>query len=92
MTNYTIIQNNTITSNLGNDAFRLYCLLQSMAYGEKDTCFPSQSYLAEKLKKSTRTIQRYLNELYNARLIRKQHRGSISNVYTILGKGIATSR
>ncbi|ARC85219.1 HTH domain protein [Clostridium argentinense CDC 2741] len=88
MTNYTIIQNDAITSNLGNGAFRLYCLLQSMCYGEKDSCFPSQNYLAEKLNKSTRTIQRYLQELYNAKLIPKRRRGSISNVYTILGRKI----
>lgn len=88
MTNYTIIQNDTITSNLGNGAFRLYCLLQSMCYGEKDSCFPSQNYLAEKLNKSVRTIQRYLQELYNAKLIQKRRRGSISNVYTILGRKI----
>lgn len=88
MTNYTIIQNDTITSNLSNGAFRLYCLLQSMCYGEKDTCFPSQNYLAEKLNKSVRTIQRYLQELYNAKLIQKRRRGSISNVYTILGRKI----
>ena len=88
MTNYTIIQNDTITSNLGNGAFRLYCLLKSMAYGEKDHCFPSQSYLANALNKSTRTIQRYLQELYNAKLIQKRRRGSISNVYTILGKKV----
>ncbi|WP_291562120.1 MULTISPECIES: helix-turn-helix domain-containing protein [unclassified Clostridium] len=88
MTNYTIIQNDTITSNLSDGAFRLYCLLQSMCYN-KDYCFPSQSYLAKKLNnKSVRTIQRYLQELYNAKLIQKRRRGSISNVYTILGKKI----
>lgn len=88
MTNYTIIQNDTITSNLSNGAFRLYCLLQSMAYGDKDTCFPSQSYLGGKLNKSLRTIQRYLQELYDAKLIQKRRRGPKSNVYTIIGKKI----
>jgi DNA-binding transcriptional ArsR family regulator len=88
MTNYTIIQNDTITSNLSNGAFRLYCLLQSMCYGDKDACFSSKNYLSEKLNKSVRTIRRYLEELYNAKLIQKRRRGSISNVYTILGKKI----
>lgn len=88
MTNYTIIQNTDITSSLSDGAFRLYCLLQSMCYGEKDTCFPSQNYLANVLKKSIRTIQRYLNELIAAGIIKKKRRGSISNIYTILGKKI----
>lgn len=87
MTNYTIIQNDTITSNLSNGAFRLYCLLQSMCYN-KDYCFPSQNYLSKKLNKSTKTIQRYLQELYDAKLVKKRRRGSISNVYIILGKKI----
>lgn len=88
MTNYTILQNDTITSNLSNAAFRLYCLLQSMCYGDKDSCFPSQNYLANALNRSTRSIQRYLEELYNAKLVQKRRRGSISNIYTILGKKI----
>lgn len=90
MTNYTILQNNNITSNISDGAFRLYCMLNSMCYGEKNTCFPGQSYLAEKLNKSIRTIQRYLKELVQAKMIKIKHRGSISNVYTIVNKVTST--
>ena len=90
MTNipYTLIYNDEITLNISDGAFRLYMLLQSMCYGDKDNCFPSQKYLAEKLKKSIRTVQRYLNELMEASLITKKRRGSISNLYTLMQKRI----
>lgn len=87
MTNYTIINNTDITSSsISDGAFRLYILLQSYCFGEKDTCFPSQNTLAAKLNKSVRTIQRYLKELIDAKLIQAKRRGSISNIYTIISK------
>ncbi|SHH36769.1 helix-turn-helix domain-containing protein [Clostridium grantii] len=86
--NYTIIQNADITSNLSNSAYRLYVLLLSMCYADKDTCYPSQQYLASKLHCSVRTIQRSLKELIVDKLIKKQRRGSISNIYTMLQKKI----
>ncbi|MCR1974978.1 helix-turn-helix domain-containing protein [Clostridium sporogenes] len=86
MTNYTIIQNETITSYLSDKAFRLYTLLESMAYGSKLQVYPSQKYLACALRCSVRTIQRALIELKKANLISIRHRGSISNVYTLLQK------
>lgn len=88
MNNYTIIDNNLITSNISDGAYRLYTLLLSMAYGDKNTCYPSQVYLSEKLHKSIRTIQRYLNELISAKLIAKRRRGSISNIYTLIAKKV----
>ncbi|EPY2307589.1 helix-turn-helix domain-containing protein [Clostridium sporogenes] len=88
MTNYTIIQNETITSYLSEKAFRLYTLLQSMCYGDKITCYPSQKYLATALRCSVRTIQRTLMELKKFNLISIKRRGSISNVYYLLQKKI----
>ncbi|EPY2275461.1 helix-turn-helix domain-containing protein [Clostridium sporogenes] len=88
MTNYTIIQNETITSYLSDKAFRLYTLLQSMCYGDKITCYPSQKYLATALRCSVRTIQRTLMELKKFNLISIKRRGSISNVYYLLQKKI----
>ncbi|EJE7236650.1 helix-turn-helix domain-containing protein [Clostridium botulinum] len=88
MTNYTIIQNETITSYLSDKAFRLYTLLQSMCYGDKITCYPSQKYLATALRCSVRTIQRTLTELKKFNLISIRRRGSISNVYTLLQKKV----
>lgn len=86
MTNYTIIQNDDITSYLSDKAFRLYSFLQSIAYGDKITCYPSQKYMAVALRCSVRTIQRALTELKDAGLISIRRRGSISNIYTLLQK------
>lgn len=90
MENYTILSNDDITNtNISAGAFRLYCLLLSYCYSNKNTCFPSQATLAEKLnKKSIRTIQRYLKELVSANLVKIKHRGSISNLYTLLKKQV----
>lgn len=60
MTSYTIIKNKLITDNISNGAYRLATLFLSMCYADKDTCYPSQKYLSEKLNRSVRTIQRYL--------------------------------
>lgn len=87
-TGFTIIDNDIITSNISNGSFRLYCLLTSMCYGNKTECFPSQKYMAEKLNKSIRQIQRYLQELIDAKLIQIKRRGSISNLYMILAKKV----
>jgi Helix-turn-helix domain len=84
---YTKINNNCLdTSNLSDGAFRLYLLLQRMCYGEKCFCFPSQDYLGAALNKSTKSIQRYINELVAAELIEKKRRGSTSNIYTVVDK------
>ncbi|WP_055666057.1 helix-turn-helix domain-containing protein [Desnuesiella massiliensis] len=83
---YTNIDNSIMSFNISDGAFKLFFLLQSMCYNEKTECFPSQNYLAEKLNKSVRTIQRYIEELINAGLLKKQRRGSISNLYTVMLK------
>ncbi|MHB8034882.1 transcriptional regulator [Clostridium botulinum] len=88
MTNYTIIQNETITSYLSDKAFRLYTLLESMAYGSKIQVYPSQRFLACALRCSVRTIQRALTELKKFNLISIKRRGSISNVYYLLQKKV----
>lgn len=89
MKNETMIQNEVIVNtNISDGAYRLYVLLQSMCYGNKVNCYPSQKYLAEKLNKSIRTIQRYMDELVNNNLIKKKRRGSISNLITVIAKVI----
>ena len=89
MRNETIIQNELIIdTKISDGAYRLYILLQSMCYGDKDTCYPSQEYLAEKLSKSVRTIQRYMDELVLNKLIKKKRRGSISNLITVVAKSV----
>lgn len=83
---YTNIDNSIMSYNISDGAFKLFFLLQSMCYNEKTECFPSQNYLAEKLNKSVRTIQRYIEELISAGLLKKKRRGSISNIYTVMLK------
>lgn len=87
MNNETIIQNIEITNiRISDGAYRCYVLLQSMCYGDKCTCYPSEKYLATALGRSVRTIQRYLIELVKEGLIVIRRRGSISNIYTVLAK------
>ena len=87
MTNYTVIDNNLITdADLPDSDYRLYNLMLSMCYGEKDTIYPSIAYLAEKLNKSVKTIGRNLKILKDRGLIMSRRRGSISNLYTLVKK------
>ncbi|AYD39827.1 helix-turn-helix domain-containing protein [Clostridium fermenticellae] len=90
MTNYTVIDNPTITSSISDNSFRIYNFLLSLCYGNKDCCYPSQQYIAGKLHKSVRTVQRGLNELVKAKFIKVRRRGSISNIYTMLKKEVST--
>lgn len=84
---FTKIKNELMDKEISNGAFRLYCMIESYCYGDKDSCFPSQKTLGSRLKKSARTIQRYINELGTAKLITIKRRGSISNIYIIASKG-----
>jgi len=87
MTNYTIIDNNCIVdTDLPDSAYRLYNLMLSMCYGDKDTIHPSIKYLADKLNKSVKTISRNLKILKERGLIACRRRGSISNLYTLAKK------
>lgn len=87
MNNETIIQNVEITNiRISDGAYRCYILLQSMCFGMKCTCYPSEKYLGVSLGRSVRTIQRYLIELVKEGLIVIRHRGSISNLYTVITK------
>lgn len=84
--NFTPVSNDIINMNMSDGAFRLYCLLQSYCFGEKRECYPSQKTLAEKLRKSVRTVQRYITELIELGLIKVKRRGSTSNLYEVLKK------
>ena len=63
-----------------------YCLIQSYCYGDKEECYPSQKVLASRLRKSVRTVQRYITELIELGLIAVKRRGSTSNLYKVLKK------
>lgn len=90
MINYTVTSNENITNfKISDGAYRLYMLLQSMCYGEKISCYPSEKYMAVALGRSVRTIQRYLKQLKTFGFISIRRRGSISNLITILQKKTA---
>jgi DNA-binding transcriptional MocR family regulator len=83
---FTPISNELLDMNMSDGAFRLYCLIQSYCYGDKQECYPSQRSLADRLRKSIRTVQRYINELVALGLITVKRRGSTSNLYQVLKK------
>ncbi|SHJ65697.1 Helix-turn-helix domain-containing protein [Hathewaya proteolytica DSM 3090] len=83
---YTISENYIMDDvNLSMGAYRCYQMLLSMCQ-DKDYCYPSLKYLAEKLGRSVKQVSRYISELVNAKLINKRRRGSISNIYTVFAK------
>ncbi|QAT40992.1 helix-turn-helix domain-containing protein [Clostridium sp. JN-9] len=87
MNNFTMIPNEIMSNkNISHGAFKLYCILNSYCYGSKDTCFPSQNTLAQRMNKCIRTIQRYLKELIENGIIIIKRRGSVSNLYQLLTK------
>lgn len=83
---YTLISNNILNYNISQGALKLYFILESMCFGDKIECFPSQQYLARKMSRSIRTVQRYLKELIENNIILKKRRGSISNIYIVIPK------
>lgn len=63
----------------------LYDTLCSYCFGNKDTCFPGQKTLASRLKRSVRTIQRYIKELVDAGFIKVKRVGkTLHNMYTLV--------
>ncbi|MCY6370219.1 helix-turn-helix domain-containing protein [Clostridium ganghwense] len=85
MTNFTMIENELFNYDISGQAFKLYCLLKSYCFNGKTTCYPSQKTLADRLNRSVRTIQRSLKELVKTGLIKIKRRGSISNIYELIG-------
>lgn len=76
-----------IKSNVSDGTKTLYSLLCSYCYGDKDTCFPSQTTLANDLGVTVRTIQRRLKELVQAGFIEVKRRGlTLTNIYRIINK------
>lgn len=93
MNSFTMIPNGVISDkNISHGAFRLYCILNSYCYGSKDSCFPSQNTLAQRMNKCIRTIQRYLRELMENGIIKIVRRGSVSNLYQLLTKAAAKAK
>jgi DNA-binding transcriptional MocR family regulator len=83
---FTPISNELLDMDMSDGAFRLYCLIQSYCFGDKEQCYPSQRVLASRLRKSVRTVQRYITELIELGLLVVKRRGSTSNLYQVLKK------
>ncbi|WP_446897721.1 helix-turn-helix domain-containing protein [Clostridium sp. LBM24168] len=90
-TTFTVINSEDFALPISDSAFKIHSFLLSMCYSNKNTCFPSQKYIAEHLHKSVRTVQRGIKELKDKGLIKIKRRGSISNVYTMLRKLVINS-
>ncbi|MCB2299618.1 helix-turn-helix domain-containing protein [Clostridium tagluense] len=76
-------------SNLNNTDKTLYIVLQSICWGDKDSCFPSQKTLSQAINRSIRTIQRSLKKLKQLGYILVELRIGTSNIYTMLKKIIS---
>jgi hypothetical protein len=48
---FTPISNEILDMNISDGTFRLYCIIQSYCYGDKEECYPSQRTLADRLGK-----------------------------------------
>ncbi|WP_035294137.1 helix-turn-helix domain-containing protein [Clostridium sp. KNHs214] len=81
--NFISIDSQILNTNIDGQALKLYCLLESYCYGDKNDCFPSQNTLAARMHKSIRTIQRYLKTLKDLGLVIIKRRGSTSNLYIL---------
>lgn len=82
---YTIIENKDLDIDMSMGAYKCYVVLTRMCQN-KDNCYPSQETLAKKLRRTVRTVQRYIKELVEHNLIKITRRGSTSNLYTIVAK------
>jgi biotin operon repressor len=71
---------------IGCMAMAVYHLLASMA-DEKQRCFPSQKYIAEKLGFSRATVNRAIKTLAESKLIYIQKRQRYHHVYYLLNVG-----
>lgn len=78
--NKSVIQE--YTSKVGPIGITVYCFLASMA-DNKQKCFPSQKYIAEKLGCSRATISRTLKRLESNRLIRIEKRNRYHCAYQL---------
>lgn len=86
---YTYIDNKAFyDNNLSPTDKNVYFILCSACYSNKIECTPSQNTIAKAINRSVRTVQRSLKRLVQYGYIKIKRRGSISNIYSIIGKKI----
>ncbi|WP_125153610.1 helix-turn-helix domain-containing protein [Clostridium rectalis] len=83
---FILIEEEILEKNLSDGAFKLYVILMSYCYGYKDSCYPSEKTLAKRLKRSLRSVTRYIKELREKGAITVIKREGGGNEYKIIGK------
>lgn len=88
-TGFTAYENEFIhNNNLSDGAYRLATILSTFRFQNKNgtfnECIASQSLLSRIMKRSVRSIQRYLRELKTKGYINIIRRGSTSNKYEFI--------
>ena len=85
---FSIVPEWILDANVSDRAVRLYAVLARYADTEH-TCFPARATLAERLRCSTSSVDRAINELVDADIITVKRRGGepgtgwTSNLYTL---------
>lgn len=69
--NFTTFHNNLFKLGLSNNAGMLYLFIKSMAYGKKTVSFPSVRTLAAQFGVTDRSIQNWMKELVDRKVIRR---------------------
>ena len=81
---------NLYNSDLPHRAIAVWLYLKGRADNDTGECFPAVKTIAKDIKVSVRTVQRGINDLVAAGLLRKVYRqreynrGQTSNLYTLL--------
>ena len=82
---YTSFQNEIFEYGLSGEAFMTYSYLLHYCYNQNNTAYPSIGTIAKGLNKSYRSVIRYIKELEDKGVIRRQHRYKdglkTSNIY-----------
>ena len=83
---YTSVQTHIdFFNNYSFGAKETYRALANHCHKGKITCNPSLDRIAKMINRSVRSVIRYIKELIESGLVKKQRRGHKSNIYTLTG-------
>jgi hypothetical protein len=80
---FAIIDEWLLDLNISDRAVRLYAVLARYADNDTHKAYPSRDTLAERLRCSTKSVDRAAQELLDAGAMTKQHRHNSSIIYTL---------
>lgn len=89
---FTSISNESLCANMPSTYYKVLCVLESFAYGNNDTCMPTNAYIAVLINRSIRTVQRATKYLKENGYIKIQRRFNSSNIFTLLKKVLLTKK